>query len=69
MILHQMVVQGSYDCTRKAVSYRKECKRMINKKRNKFKGIFDWIRNQPLNSVWIKDLTMLYYSILDDESI
>lgn len=50
---------SSDDCTRKTdvryVIEKKEQKRMINK------GIFD--------SVWIKDLPMLYYSILDDELI
>lgn len=57
MILHQMIVQG-----RRRVGYRKE-KRTINKK------ILDWLRNLILDSVWIKDLPMLYYSILDDELI
>ena len=57
MILHQMIVQG-----RRRVSYRKE-RREINKR------ILDWIRNPILDSVWIKDLSMLYYSILDDELI
>ena len=57
MILHQMIVQG-----RRRVGYRKE-KRTINKK------ILDWLRNLILDSVWIKDLPMLYYSTFDDELI
>ncbi len=28
-----------------------------------------WIRDPIFYSVWIKDLPMLYYSILDDELI
>ena len=51
----------SNNCTRKAIGYRK--KEWINK------GILEWIRNKIFESVWIKDLPMLYYSILDDESI
>ena len=51
----------SDNCTRKAIGYRK--KECINK------GILEWIRNKIFESVWIKDLPMLYYSILDDESI
>ena len=51
----------SDNCTRKAIDYRK--KEWINK------GILEWIRNKIFESVWIKDLPMLYYSILDDESI
>lgn len=35
MILHQMIVQGSDDCTRKAESYRK--KRMEKNEKSKFK--------------------------------
>ena len=50
----------SDNCTRKAISRKKE---WINK------GILEWIRNPIFESVWIKDLPMLYYSILDDESI
>ena len=50
----------SDNCTRKAISRKKE---WINK------GILEWIRNKIFESVWIKDLPMLYYSILDDESI
>ncbi|DAD49276.1 TPA_asm: hypothetical protein HUJ06_000212 [Nelumbo nucifera] len=38
-------------------------------KNEKFNGILDWIKDPILDSVWIKDLPMLYYSILDDESI
>lgn len=37
-------------------------------KRDK-KGIFARSGNPRLDSVWIKDLRMLYYSILDDELI
>ena len=56
MILHQMIVRR--------VDYRKkERKRMINK------GIWDWVRNPSWDSVWIKELPMLYYSIFDDELI
>lgn len=61
MILHQMVVQRG-----RLVIEKKEWKRMINKKN---KGGLGWIRNKILSSVWIKDLPMLYYSILDDELI
>ena len=51
----------SDNCTRKAIGYRKT--EWINK------GILEWIRNKIFESVWTKDLPMLYYSILDDESI
>lgn len=39
-----------------------------NRKEGK-KGIFPRSGNPRLDSVWIKDLRMLYYSILDDELI
>jgi len=35
----------------------------------KCNGIPDPIKNPISELVWIKDLPMLYYSILDDESI
>lgn len=35
----------------------------------KNKVIFDWAGNPILDSVWIKDLPMLYYSIRDDKLI
>lgn len=41
-------------------------KKEKKKKKEKERG---WIRNPILDSVWIKDLPMLYYSILDDELI
>lgn len=50
MILHQMIVRR--------VDYRKkERKRMINK------GILDWVRNPSWDSIWIKELPILYYSV------
>lgn len=33
------------------------------------KKIIHWIKNPILDSVWIKDFPMVYYSILDDELI
>lgn len=33
------------------------------------KGIFDWVGNLILDSVWIKDLPKLDYSLFDDEWI
>lgn len=33
------------------------------------KGILDGVRNPSLDLVWIKELPMLYYSILDNELI
>lgn len=55
MILHQMIVQG-----RRKVSYRKKTtKRRINK------GILDWLGQESCDLVWIKELTMLYYSSRD----
>lgn len=39
-------------------------------KYDKFKGILGWGSGMAfLDLVWIKDLPMLYYSILDDELI
>jgi hypothetical protein len=58
MIFHQMIRRG--------VGYRKE---RMEKNDKESKGILYRIRNQNWNSVWIKDLPMLYYLILDDESI
>jgi hypothetical protein len=58
--------------TRKAIGYRKNKNgkegeiKIIKIKKDK---IGNWIRNPILDSVWIKDLPMLYYSILDDELI
>lgn len=51
-----------------AIGYRKqEWKRRRNPNtKEKERG---WIRDPIFYSVWIKDLPMLYYSILDDELI
>lgn len=48
---------------------KKGLKRMKNLTKNKVKGVFECIRNSRSNSVWINDFPILYYSILDDESI
>jgi hypothetical protein len=59
MILHQIFVR----IVRRVDYRKKEGKGMINK------GILDWVRNPSWDSVWIKELPMLYYSIFDDELI
>lgn len=59
MILHQMIVQG-----RCKVGYRKK-----NKETDANEFSMDWVRNPNLDSVWIKELPMLYYSSLDNELI
>jgi hypothetical protein len=51
------------------LDYRKEQewkKRINSNKKEKEKG---WIRNPIFDELWIKDLPMLYYSILDAELI
>jgi hypothetical protein len=56
------------DCTKEGENFieKKEWKRMKNKVKKK---ILDYTRNPFLDSVWINDLSMLYYSILNDKSI
>lgn len=56
-----MIVEGGWQVIEK----KQEWKRNSNKK-EKQKG---WIRNPIFDELWIKDLPMLYYSILDDELI
>jgi len=53
-----MIVQG-----RRCLYIENNEKKPINKSYE----ILDWIGNLIFDSVWIKDLTMLYYLILDDE--
>jgi len=64
MRLHQIIALD-----KRAVDYRKERMQKIRNKKKVQKFLIASGIPFCLNSVWIKDLPMLYYSILDDESI